>query len=328
MGFDVTKKAINTDLNEPLNYYSWIQDFLLYGKDSHVANNLITLNELTLKSNAFKKHAHTVPILAELPNHVGMAFANIYNLNHTVLDSHQTIDSIINNTTAFTEVGNDLALFEALLSDNTIMNKIITTNTSMNIVCSTSALRDKLLANNMAMSAVRLNNAAMTKLLSGIVNVSPATYANLNALFSNATDFGKIVINTDALSVLFGSMMARSALHDNTTASNTILANATSRAWMVANVAIETAVPAQTQMGSYNTSIQATKAFGLGLKITVSSANAIANWWSPSRSVSGGTANTYQYLYERLTNFMVGTTLNSNFGSQVITTALWIPMSA
>lgn len=138
MSWGEIKKAINSDLNEPLNYLAWINDLATFGEDGYVYKSESIINELGAKSKNVLNNTIAFPLLIDMVlqynSNVGEFFANLLNDTAGIFDGLTTMELIAEDETAITTIINNEIAMTIIINSETAMTAIAESEIAMTAV--------------------------------------------------------------------------------------------------------------------------------------------------------------------------------------------------
>ena len=174
--WDKIKKAVNTDLNEPLNYLMWINDLAMFGKLGYVYNDINILSELASKSKTALNHKVARNFLLEgiiqSNSDVGEYFSVITGDTTGVFDGLATIEQVANSVTATTSVFNSEIATNIVFDSEIASNIIFNSEIASNIVFSSTSLTTRMFDFSVATDRAFASNVSLPKIASSMTAIT------------------------------------------------------------------------------------------------------------------------------------------------------------
>lgn len=142
MSWGEIKKAINTDLTEPLNYLAYIDNIATFGNDGYVLNTESLVNELGAKSKNVLNDKIAFPLIRDAVfaynSNVGGFFTNYTDDITGVYQDLNSIQSIVLNNTAISTLIDDLEAL-SLIANNDLFIGSCASNANARLLFASNA---------------------------------------------------------------------------------------------------------------------------------------------------------------------------------------------
>ncbi|NCC88653.1 MAG: hypothetical protein EOM05_12480 [Clostridia bacterium] len=152
MSWSEIKKAINSDLSEPLNYLHWINDLATFGIDGYVYNQPDKMTELAEKSlNAI---FNIVCFDLLINGYADKVFTKLTGDETGAFDGLTTMELIAENSTAMTIVANSETAMTVVANSETAMTAIANSETAMIAIVNSETAMTAIVNSETAMEMV------------------------------------------------------------------------------------------------------------------------------------------------------------------------------
>jgi hypothetical protein len=122
MSWAEIKKAVNSDLNVPLNHLLWINDICIFGEDGYVLKNETLVNDLLKGTLVHNSVMAISEILKLYPQKITLFDLNNDSLIDNILRIEKTVNAVYSNSMAA----------NVFLSNNNVKSKIAKNNKYVN----------------------------------------------------------------------------------------------------------------------------------------------------------------------------------------------------
>ncbi|OEH86259.1 hypothetical protein BHU72_12045 [Desulfuribacillus stibiiarsenatis] len=196
MSWGEIKKAVNSDLNEPLNYLQWLSDLSIMGKFGHTWYDAQKMISLATKSPSARLSRAAIPFLLEYiiqgGAHVGTYFKQLTGSTSSVFDNLSTISDVASNADAMTIIANSNTAMKAIVENSLSASIAVASNgVSIGIISNVESAMTTLVKSPQAMGVCLNSISTMQMFFNKLMPIRKMfPFIVNNSFFTVATSAG------------------------------------------------------------------------------------------------------------------------------------------